>query len=171
VLEILMKKNRTIQAAYLPAGAALVLSGVLLTASCAQDEPPESAVDRRSEAAMDMRKSALEQKGLERVDLESGTAVTGEVPEDILEKAYAALESDRGGSRDDFQMLRGEQAHWTDGSLGCPEPGATYTDAPVTGYWVVFSYQGKEYDYRGNAGGYFRRCPVPSFPSRSGPKM
>ncbi len=45
------------------------------------------------------------------------------------------------------------------------------TDAPVNGYWVVFSYQGKEYDYRGNAGGYFRRCPVPTFPSRSGPKM
>jgi hypothetical protein len=36
---------------------------------------------------------------------------------------------------------------WSDGSLGCPEPGMMYTQATVPGYQIVLSYQGQEYDY------------------------
>lgn len=41
---------------------------------------------------------------------------------------------------------------WNDGSLGCPEPGRSYTQAIVTGMRVVVRAGTESYDYRFGAG-------------------
>jgi hypothetical protein len=46
---------------------------------------------------------------------------------------------------------------WSDGSLGCPQPGMYYTQALVDGYQVIVSAGGKEYDYRTSRSG-FQLC-------------
>jgi hypothetical protein len=38
---------------------------------------------------------------------------------------------------------------WPDGSLGCPEPGYSYTQVQVEGYRIGLEYQGVAYDYHG----------------------
>jgi hypothetical protein len=55
--------------------------------------------------------------------------------------------------------VRAESVVWSDGSLGCPEPGMEYTQALVNGYWVIVEAAGKKYDFRVGGGGSFRLCP------------
>jgi hypothetical protein len=90
---------------------------------------------------------------------EETNRVKGEVPQAILEailKEGAALA--RVGP-DQVAIERAESVVWSDGSLGCPEPGMAYTQALVKGYWVVVEAAGKKYDFRVGSGGNFRLCP------------
>jgi hypothetical protein len=41
---------------------------------------------------------------------------------------------------------------WPDGSLGCPEPGMTYTQALVPGYRIELTADGVVYEYHGATG-------------------
>jgi len=41
---------------------------------------------------------------------------------------------------------------WPDGSLGCPEPGMSYTQALIEGYRIELTVDGASYEYHGAAG-------------------
>ncbi|MFT4230487.1 MAG: hypothetical protein QM602_09375 [Microbacterium sp.] len=45
-------------------------------------------------------------------------------------------------------LVSAESVRFSDGSLGCPKPGTSYTQAVVDGMRVVVSVDGTEYDYR-----------------------
>jgi hypothetical protein len=67
--------------------------------------------------------------------------------------------SERLGTRvTEPSVLIAEAVTWTDGSLGCPEPGGMYTQALVDGYQVVVEVDGQEYDYRVGRGTDVRLC-------------
>jgi len=83
--------------------------------------------------------------------------VTGEVPADLLETIIADAES-RLATEAALSVLRAESVIWPDGSLGCPEPGMSYTQALVDGYWVVLNAGGQTLDYRVSARGGFKLC-------------
>ena len=55
-------------------------------------------------------------------------------------------------------VVTAEAVEWSDGSLGCPEPGMMYTQAITPGYHVVISVGGVEYDYRATDAGQVRLC-------------
>jgi hypothetical protein len=94
----------------------------------------------------------------ERVPTSSAGGVTGEVPEDLLAEILADAESHSGIEREAFTIIRAEAVTWSDGSLGCPQPGTIYTQAPVNGYWVVLRAYDKELDYRATEKGFFALC-------------
>lgn len=50
-------------------------------------------------------------------------------------------------------LVSSEAVMWPDGSLGCPQPGMSYTQAVVEGMRVVVTADGKQYDYRFGASG------------------
>ena len=75
--------------------------------------------------------------------------------EPILTKAAALANV----SRDELVIERAEAVVWPDGSLGCAEPGAHYTQALVEGYWVVIVAAGRKYDFGMARGGSFHLCP------------
>ena len=97
-----------------------------------------------------------------------GTPVTGEVPAALLAEIVADAALRSGVAEADIVVVRGESVTWSDGSLGCPQPGMNYTQALVPGYWVVLDADGTEYDYRASARGFFTLCegggstPLPS---------
>lgn len=84
--------------------------------------------------------------------------VTGEVPDDLLDKILADLEAQTGANRSEFATLQAEAVQWNDGALGCPEPGQVYTQAIVDGFRVVLEHAGKTYDYHAAANGFFKLC-------------
>ncbi len=86
------------------------------------------------------------------------TAVTGEVPPDLIAVVMADLVSRSGIAEAGISVVRSEQVVWNDGSLGCPLPGETYTQALVDGYWIVLEAGDITYDYRAAATGYFKLC-------------
>lgn len=84
--------------------------------------------------------------------------VTGEVPAGLLAEIVADAASRSGVDASSITVVRGESVTWSDGSLGCPQPGMNYTQALVPGYWVVLDVDGTEYDYRATTRGYFLLC-------------
>ena len=48
---------------------------------------------------------------------------------------------------------------WADGSLGCPQPGMTYTMALVPGYRIRIKAGQQILDYHASARGYWVHCP------------
>lgn len=83
----------------------------------------------------------------------------GEVPEEVFELALIDLLTKTGGHRSDVKVLKSEAIVWSDGSLGCPQPGMMYTMALVNGYHVILSFNNETYDYRLSDTGYFILCP------------
>ena len=96
---------------------------------------------------------------------------TGESPDELLGRILADA-TERTGS-DDLEVIRDEAVTWSDGSLGCPEPGVLYQQVLVPGYWVEIDAAGTRLDYRAGASGFFKLCeganrvpPAPVDPNR-----
>ena len=51
---------------------------------------------------------------------------------------------------------------WSDGSLGCPEPGMSYTQATVEGELLILRVAGGLFQYHARTGGPFAYCDEPS---------
>ncbi|MGC2239878.1 MAG: hypothetical protein WA726_03505 [Acidimicrobiia bacterium] len=99
---------------------------------------------------------------------ESGETVTGEVPEPFLDAVLADAASRSGVSAARLEVNSAEQVTWNDGSLGCPEPGVSYTQALVDGFRVEVRADTTYYDYRLDETGWFKLCQ-PSMPARTPP--
>ena len=85
--------------------------------------------------------------------------VKGEVPQAILESILKEAAAQAKVDRDQLVIARAQSVVWSDGSLGCPEPGMMYTQILVNGYWVIIEAGSKQYDFRVGSGGSFRLCP------------
>jgi len=87
----------------------------------------------------------------------------GGVPADVPDDVWSAILEDLGRRLDtldtgDVELLTAEAVTWTDGSLGCPEPGQMYTQALVEGYRIIVEAGGAEYVYRIGSGASVRLC-------------
>lgn len=66
-------------------------------------------------------------------------------------KYWAAILGDlagRGAPTDEVALVSSRSVTWNDGSLGCPQPGTSYTQSLVDGMQVIVSVAGKQFDYR-----------------------
>ena len=88
----------------------------------------------------------------------SDEPVTGEVPAEIMADILADAAARSGEDPDAIEVIQAAMVVWNDGSLGCPEPGMSYTMALVDGYHVILDAAGEELDYRVTAQGCFRLC-------------
>ena len=88
----------------------------------------------------------------------------GETPVALVANIKADLVGRTGAAEAELVVVRSEEVIWNDGSLGCPVPGEFYTQAQVSGYWIVLEHNGTEYDYRANDKGFFRLCEGGSAP-------
>lgn len=76
-------------------------------------------------------------------------APTG-TPADVPAARWTAIEDDlvaRGVSGTP-ELVSAESVVFNDGSLGCPTPGQSYTQAQVEGMRVIVEVDGAAYDYR-----------------------
>ncbi|MDH3644419.1 MAG: hypothetical protein OES38_20100 [Gammaproteobacteria bacterium] len=118
------------------------------------------APDRADPAILEQRREQAKQKHLERVPAPAAP-VAGEVPAEILDSAFAALEKLTGEDRAAFAVVRSESVTWPNGALGCPQPGMMYTQALIPGYHVVLRHEGRDYDYRVGRSDYLMLCLDP----------
>lgn len=136
---------------------------------CAETKSPatanidlaESDSAQSRDERIELRRQMQEQKVPQRLEQNEAPLVTGEVPDELLDKVMADLEQRTGAARSDFDVMRAEAVQWNDGSLGCGEPGQFYTQAIVAGFWIVIDHHGKGYDYRASERGLFKLCPDP----------
>ena len=77
----------------------------------------------------------------------------------IVAPAQADLARRLGVEPDELEVVSAEEVTWPDGSLGCPEPGMSYTQALVDGSKVVLQYDGRVYVYHAGADAEPFLCP------------
>jgi hypothetical protein len=95
----------------------------------------------------------------------SDAPMTGEVPADVLADLVADAAQRTDTEPNAVEVIHAEAVTWNDGSLGCPEPGMSYTQALVDGYHVILRAGDEELDYRVGAQGGFRLCEGGGRPS------
>jgi hypothetical protein len=131
---------------------------LLLLAGCAATGAP-------SDDPADPDRRVRTDDAAQPVPSDSGPAVIGEIPDELLGQILAAAAEEAGVETDTIDVVRAEAVTWNDGSLGCPEPGMMYTQALVDGYHVVVDVGGTELDYRASTNGDHRLCENPGPPS------
>jgi hypothetical protein len=77
----------------------------------------------------------------------------------MLEQIRADGAQRAGVAPGDVKILAVESVTWSDGSLGCPEPGMMYTQALVRGYRIRVDAAGTVLQYHANARYAFLHCP------------
>jgi hypothetical protein len=95
----------------------------------------------------------------------SDEPVTGEVPDEILDAIIADAAERASVEPEEVDVREAVAVTWSDGSLGCPEPGMAYTQALVDGYQVILRAGDEALDYRVTAQGGFRVCEDGGRPS------
>lgn len=80
------------------------------------------------------------------------------IPPEILTRVIEDGMQRCGCKREQCRVVSAQAVTWPDGSLGCPEPGRSYTQALVRGYRVLLEVEGKQLDYRIGGRGSFRLC-------------
>jgi hypothetical protein len=94
-----------------------------------------------------------------------GTTVetTTPTPDDPLAQVIATSIADLAIRLDvepsGIEIIRSEEITWSDGSLGCPEPGMVYTQALVDGYQVILDHDGRIYLYHAGSDALPFLCP------------
>ena len=96
-----------------------------------------------------------------------GPVDTSAVPASLMDQILADAATRSGMSASDIYAVRAEAALWNDGSLGCPKPDISYTQAQVDGYWVVLKAGDTLLDYRASQSGFFTFCDT-AFPGSGG---
>jgi hypothetical protein len=81
------------------------------------------------------------------------------VPATLQAAALKDAAQRSGKPLDAFTIVVAEAVTWSDGSLGCPEPGMLYTQALVPGYRIVVTAAGQQYEYHASARGEPKFCP------------
>lgn len=97
---------------------------------------------------------------------------TGPVPENIVQRpdVQAAI-ADHAERLDvaveDVTVEGWAEVTWSDGSIGCPEPGMMYTQALVPGYQLVLGVDGRLASYHAARDKPFAYCASPMPPSQT----
>jgi hypothetical protein len=71
----------------------------------------------------------------------------------LIEAASADLAARLGVDAALIGLVTFKDVTWPDGSLGCPEPGMSYTQALVEGYQIVLRHGDRLFDYHGGDDG------------------
>lgn len=82
----------------------------------------------------------------------AGNGDTGGTPTPSPEaKARADLSTRLAVEESSIETVSTQQVTWSDGSLGCPQPGEFYTQALVEGSRIILEHDGRFYDYHAGA--------------------
>jgi hypothetical protein len=78
----------------------------------------------------------------------------------VTRSALADAAGRTGLAPDALRVLSAEAVTWSDGSLGCPQPGMMYTQALVPGYRVRIEAGAQVLDYHAGRSGAPALCPA-----------
>jgi hypothetical protein len=97
----------------------------------------------------------------------SSTTQGAAVPEGLREEPRVSAAIADTATREDVDpaqvvVAAWSQVTWSDGSLGCPQPGMSYTQATVDGELLILRVGAGLYQYHARTGGPFTYCAEPS---------
>ncbi len=81
---------------------------------------------------------------------------------ELVDDAVRDLAGRLGVAGEEVKVLEVEAVTWSDGSLGCPEPGMMYTQALVEGWRLTLAVEDDTYAYHSSSDGPPFLCERPS---------
>jgi hypothetical protein len=87
----------------------------------------------------------------------------------LSEKAKADLAQRLSIAASQINTLEIRGVLWPDDSLGCPQPGIIYTQAPIPGYLIILEANNTEFEYHANLRNYVFYCENPTPPIQAPP--
>lgn len=136
----------------------------LVLSACAQQGSGQGS----TELTLDSPRPSISVPPMDAVPSDDEEPMTGEVPEDLLADILAEAASQAGVDPSAVEVIVAEEVTWSDGSLGCPEEGMSYTQALVPGYRVVVDVDGEELNFHASQRGGFQLCEDPQPPAEGG---
>jgi len=94
-----------------------------------------------------------------------GSGISQAMVDGVVEQAAA----ETGVDSADIRVVTAAAVTWSDGSLGCPQPGQAYTQALVPGFRVVLDVDGEEVHFHASRSGDFAACADPVEPVEDAP--
>lgn len=89
------------------------------------------------------------------------TGVQGVVAVEAFVEAVRADASRYAGTApEQVKLVSADSVTWSDGSLGCPQPGRSYTQALVAGWRIRVEAGGEVLDYHASQRGQWVWCPA-----------
>ncbi len=85
-------------------------------------------------------------------------------PQMLIEKAKEDLSQKLSISVSRINLIETKEVFWPDTSLGCPQPGITYTQVQTPGYLIVLESNGNEFEYHANLHNSVFYCENPTPP-------
>jgi hypothetical protein len=144
-------RNRTTT---IRAAAAITTIAALGLAACGSDEPAAAPVTQPELTQPEPTQPEPTQPEPTPPD-EQPAAVAAAIA-DLVERT--------GRSESEIEVARFESVTWSDGSIGCPEPGMSYTQALVPGFRIELVADATSYWYHGARDGDPFWCATPSDP-------
>jgi hypothetical protein len=148
-----------------PAVAGLLALGFM--AGCACADPAGGGAEDAAAGAPAAPGNASSSPGLEEIrptappaGKPAGNVMTGDVPADLIGAAISDAVRRSGAARADVKVVTAEPVTWSDGSMGCPQPGMMYTQALSPGYRIVLEAGGQMLNYHSSADGGPTFCPA-----------
>jgi hypothetical protein len=80
------------------------------------------------------------------------------IPADLLGDMIDDLAANQNIDSSQISVVEAREVVWNDGSLGCSQPGQSYTMAEVPGYYVVLQENSRQHKYHSARSGYFLEC-------------
>jgi hypothetical protein len=110
---------------------------------------------------------------------DSAAAGTGERGDSPVTASDRSLDAGVGAARADLaqrlgvepasiELVSAREVTWPDGSLGCPQPGMSYTQALVDGSQIILRHGGIDYHYHAGGARDPFYCPDPRPPVPEG---
>jgi len=90
---------------------------------------------------------------------EPTTTVGGDWLTEQVATAVADVAARTGVDADSVTVTQASTVNWSDGSVGCPEEGRSFTQAIVPGILILLEADGEIYRYHGRDGGNVFHCP------------
>ena len=134
-------------------------TGLLLvlgcTAGCAC-----SGVESESSAPQATASAVTPIEPVKREPREPPAMSPSTVPQAMLEAALDDAAKRTSVDRAEVKVVSAGAVTWSDGSVGCPEPGMMYTQALVPGYRIVLEAAGQTLNYHATRRGVPQYCPA-----------
>jgi hypothetical protein len=143
----------------LASAAALLIAG----AGCAQTPDPPAADAKTSKPPI--REHASTEGAAPAKPAKPAGPVASD---DLLNRMASDLAQRLGAQLPELRVVAVEPVVWSDGALGCPQPGQSYVAAQTPRISVQFERGGKTYQYHGSERGHFVYCTNPAEPVRGG---
>lgn len=125
--------------------------GALALAGCgASGDPADTTL---AEATTNSEQTTTTPPTLESTVPEIPPSNPDSAPETVVDRAVLDLVTRTNVSPDAVTVVVAESKTWPDGSLGCPQPGLSYTQALVDGSRVLLEAEGRLYAYHAGSDG------------------